>query len=528
MLVLRRILCACYGFLSIVFVVIIPSHILALLHPSLTSFFPADTEWIVLAMASVSLLVFGMAWWTVQTRKTWARFWALSASAVLILTMGPMLFGWRLMPLSFSGIYIALLAVGVAGLIVFARRGKAADAATSNLKPPRIAGDGTSRLSETLALLIGIAGTLAGMSLWRRWASSQGLPPSFGLAFWIDMPIALLLIITIHESGHALVGLYLGMKLRLFRMGPFLWHLVHCKWEFQFLPKGLLCQGGAASLVPTDPRQPRDREILMIAAGPLANLLTGFIAIALGLLAKGSPHEQEWYFFALFSTMSVVLFASNLVPIRPQVAYSDGARIYQILRGGPLADLHRCFALASAILVTPLRPRDYDIDALQRASDAFTEGQQAMYLRLLAYNHFHDCGQIPEACNALDQAEGIYYQSASEIPAQWHTVFVFGNAFLKRDPVSARTWWDRLQEKDPTNPDEIYWLCNSALLWSENKPQQANEAWITGHSLAALRPPAGAYDFNRDCFSQLRAAIDASPAPASEAANPESSVVSAE
>jgi len=30
-----------------------------------------------------------------------------------------------------------------------------------------------------------------------------------------------------------------------------------------------------------------------------------------------------------------------------------------------------------------------------------------------------------------------------------------------------------------------------------------------GHALAAQRPHAGAYDFNRDCFSQLREALDA-------------------
>jgi len=509
-LVLRKILCGCYGFLAIVFAVIIPGHILALLSPAEDAYLPASTESIFLAMASVSLFIFSMAWWTVRSSKAWARVWAIAASAVLIVTMGPICFWGRTLPLSFSAIYITLLAVGFAGLVAFARRGKGADAAIANPKPARIAGDGTSRGFDVLALLIGIAGTMAGLSLWNRWASSQDLPPSYGLTFWVDLPIALFFIIALHEGAHALAGISVGMKLRMFMIGPFRWNLALGKWKFQFIPQNLLGQGGAAGLVPSDPRQSRQREIVMIAAGPLANLVTGLIAIWLGLMAKGSPYEQQWYFFALFSNLSLVVFAANLVPARPEATYSDGARIYQILRGGPLADLQRCFAIAAAILITPLRPRNYDIEALQRAANTFTEGQQAMFVRLLAYNYFHDCGRIAEACHALDQAEAIYHQSASDIPAQWHTVFVFGNAFLKRDSASARAWWERMQAKQPPERDEIYWLCDSALLWSENSREQANEAWNKGHALAAQRPHAGAYDFNRDCFSQLREALDAS------------------
>jgi len=126
-------------------------------------------------------------------------------------------------------------------------------------------------------------------------------------------------------------------------------------------------------------------------------------------------------------------------------------------------------------MVTPLRPRNYDIEALQRAADAFTKGQQAMLLRLLAYNYFHDCGQITKPAMPLIRPRQSII-SPLQRSAQWHTVFVFGNAFLKRDSAAARAWWERMQAKNPTDTDEVYWLCDSALLWSENSREQANEA----------------------------------------------------
>jgi Zn-dependent protease len=486
--------------------------------PFILAFGAALLSRLVLVVPLAVAIVYAIAWWKIKQGKPAARRWAIAASLVTLLQS--LLFTFvvyiersRLMhsrPADLAIICGLMVLVGVAGLFAFAPRNALADTPINAAKPPRIAGDGTNRLFDTIAWLFGTAGYLGGMFLWRRWGYSAHLPTHFGSIFWLWLALALLLSITLHESGHALVGISLGMKLRMFMVGPFRWSLPLGKWKFQFLPKSILGQGGAAALVPTDPNQPSWREILMIAAGPLANLFTGLIAVGLGLASKHSPYEGAWYFLALFSTLSLVLFAANLVPVRPEAAYSDGARIYQILRGGPLADLHRCFAIAGAIMVTPLRPRNYDIEALQRAADAFTKGQQAMLLRLLAYNYFHDCGQITEACHALDQAEAIYHQSASEIPAQWHTVFVFGNAFLKRDSAAARAWWERMQAKNPTDTDEVYWLCDSALLWSENSREQANEAWNKGHALAAQRPHAGAYDFNRDCFSQLREALDAS------------------
>src|SRR5438046_2624889 len=113
----------------------------------------------------------------------------------------------------------------------------------------------------------------------------------------------------------------------------------------------------------------------------------------------------------------MVYGASNLVPFRTGGNYSDGAQIYQLLCNGPWADLDRAFSVAGSSLVTPLRPKNYDMDAIVRAGRTIDQGAQGLVLRLLAYNHYLDWGKFPEAGDALREATLIYNQSASDIPA---------------------------------------------------------------------------------------------------------------
>jgi len=462
--------------------------------------------------------VYGMAWWTVKNGRRWARAWAIGASLANILLSAPGFMAIyfarthsaRRMPdlFVFSGIPLAL---GIAGLAAFASRNALATPVAPP-KPDPIPGDGTSRLLDTLALLLAIAGVIAGMSLYMRWGHAQHLPIVHGYVNWLQLALAILFTIAAHEFGHAAVGIALGMKLRGFIVGPLQWRIRDGKWRFQFLPAKFFSAGGATSVVPTDPNQSHWREICMIAAGPLASLFTGLIALVVMLTAKGRPYEQGWEFLAQVATFSLIGFVTNLIPVRPEALYSDGAQIYQLLRGGPWADLHRVIGIAGSTLVTPLRPRDFDIEAIQRAEGSFTRGRPALILRLTAAEYFLDSGKFPESLQALAEAESIYLESASDIPAELHTALIFLSAFLSRNPADARLWWERMEAKKPTYFGVDYWLARSALLWVENRPAEAREAWEKVHALAQQLPAAGSYEFDRYRVTLLRGVLDAAPA----------------
>jgi hypothetical protein len=451
---------------------------------------------------------FGMAWWTVKWRRAYARFWAVIASIEIALmsllslflmhvqSLHPPRHSVHYQPHSFGFIEVFLLILGVAGVIAFARRDAMAQPVATP-KPQRIAGDGTSRILDVAAWVLVFAGYILGMSCWDQWGHAQNLPFNYGYRPWLEIAASLFFATLLHECGHAATGLGLGMKLRAFIVGPFQWRIREGHWTFQFLPAKLFSAGGATAMVPTDLEQNQPNEICMIAAGTAVNLFTGLLALVVAFAAKGQPYEQFWKFFAYFSTISLVEFATNLIPFQSQAFYSDGAQIYQLLRGGPWADLHHIMSVAASTAVTSLRPKDFDIQAIERVEQSFTKGRHALILRLLASSYFIDVGKIPQACEAVTEAERIYQESALDLPAEWCMAFVFRTAFLCRDVAGARAWWERMEAKKPTYFGTDYWLAKSALCWVEGKNEEAREAWEKGNLSAQKLPAAGDYEFDR-------------------------------
>ncbi len=455
-------------------------------------------------------VVYGLACWTFWTGRSAARGWGLAASGVNAILGCLFLYMDRRFLTEPAAAFLnpdaLLLGIGLAGLVAFRRR----DVVTAEQALQPLPGDGTNAVVNRAIWIAGTGSFVAGMSWWWRWARMSGL-------FWVrgeflhDLVMLLLLellMVALHEFGHAATGAALGMKLRAFIVGPFQWRVREGKWEFRFILAGFLAIGGATAVAPTDPKRPIWRDICMVAAGPAVSLAAGLAALWATFAAPGRPWSQDWLPLAFFSTLSLMTAALNLVPFRTKGFYSDGARIYQILSRGPWADLHRAFSAAAATMVTPLRPRDYDIDAIERAAGSISVGQAGLHLRLLAASYYLDWGRISDAREALGEAEAIYHESASDISPELCTPFIFGKAYLEHDPVGTRLWWDRMMAKKPVHFNADYWIARSAFLWSEQRLHEAREAWEKGNALAQQLPRAGAYDSDRDHFALLHKELE--------------------
>ncbi len=517
MYTLRKYLSWVFAFTSLVCLQIALSSILHTIHPSILH--PVHRHYALLLFLLVPTLftilaaVFGVAWWTVWKGKPSARGWGIAASLFYILV--------SLLPIiSFSrsvwaGVGVVLtnfglvLAIGAAGLVAFSRRYEQPISTARTQENLRIPGDGTIDLvNKTAGVLIFVAG-FAAYHWWLGWIRAKGFPVSH--SFW-DRSLMFVLIVFIiaalHELGHTATGLALGMKLRAFLVGPFQWRILGGKWSFQFNPVAILSGGGATGVVPATADFPRWRTLCMVAAGPLVTVVTGTCALWVAFSAKGDSAAQASVPLSLLGAWSLVLCAVNLVPLRIQGNYTDGAQIYQLLSDGPWGDFHQVAAVVGSSLVTPLRPRDLDIQAILRAAHSINQGTQGLILRLYSYVYFLDTGKISEAGEALREAESIYDRSASDIPAELHTEFVFGSAYVRRDAAAAREWWTRMEAKKPTRFNEDYWRANGALHWIEGDLKEANEAWEKANALAQQLPKAGAYEFDRYCCSLLRKALD--------------------
>jgi hypothetical protein len=462
------------------------------------------------AAAPLLGFVYAMACWNFWRGRASARAWGIAASMLNVALGSVFLYMDRRYLLESPGAFVnadsVLLAFGLGGLIAFRRSDVAS--AEESLQP--IPGDGTNAILNRMIWIAGAGAFLAGMSWWWRWARLRGLPAEETslVAKVMVLLLAQLAMVAIHELGHAAVGKALGMRIRGFVVGPLQWHIRDGRWRFRFVLTGFLTPGGATTVVPGRPGQAVWREVAMVSAGSCAGLLTGGLALWAVFHSLRSQQEQTWLPLAVFATMSLVVSLLNLIPFRTKSFYSDGARIWQMLSESPWRDLHRAFSAAAATTVTPLRPRDFDIEAIHRAAQAITVGQQALLLRLLASSYYLDRGRLSEAGQALEEAEAVFQRSAPDIPAELCTAFVFGKAYVQRDGAGTRMWWDRMEAKKPTRHDADYWLARSAFCWSEQRLEEAWESWEKGNALVKQLPRVGVYETDRDNFALLRRELE--------------------
>jgi hypothetical protein len=366
-----------------------------------------------------------------------------------------------------------------------------------------ISGDGTSSFLNHGMQLFAMLAYYGAYKWWIGWLERNDLPRPDFLNGTLTLVAVGLIIVTLHECGHALVGLILGMRLRAFLVGPFQWRIRDGKWEFYFEPRQILVTSGATGVVPSARDFPKWRQLCMLVAGVTVNVFSGCIALRLAFVeaARGTGGV-----LSLFGAFSLVAAGMNLMPFRIPGNYSDGAQVYQILSRGAWGDFHAVVALAGASLVTSVRPKDYDIDAIHRAAAAISQGTQGLLLQLLAHSYFLDRGELVKAGEHLAGAAKIYNDSAGDAPVEFTTPFVFGAAYILRTADVARQWWAHVEAKKPRlNSD--YWLTRSALHWVEGDLSVARESLEKAIALANSLPNTGACDFERYRCSLLRAVL---------------------
>lgn len=297
-------------------------------------------SWRILAELLTVALLSAKACWSTRKPSTKRNLWAMAASYVYL--DGGLLMLAVSHHRSLASPELLLVAAGAAGLAVFSRKSKTpAPAVTAaSTKPARIPGDRTSLWIDRLATVIFMIAAWQILASWYPWARSHNLHASVGLPMLGLIALVALVTAVLHECGHALAARAFGMRLLGFSAGPFQWRKQEGKWKLYFKSSGLL--GGTVHVLPTHPDEPAWHDVCMVAAGPLANLVTGPIFLWAALHAQGAAWQPVWFFLALMASFSLLVAGFNLVPLRSGTgSYSDGARILQYLTNSPVVELHR-------------------------------------------------------------------------------------------------------------------------------------------------------------------------------------------
>ncbi len=456
------------------------------------------------AVLAVSLL-FAAAWWTTRQRPAKRNVFAIAACLILIGEAALILYIDRDFQLGFAAFNVILLLGGIFGVVAFSGSETGAAPVPGKVRP--IAGDRTNPwVNKALFALLYIA-IWSGTGFWYRFGWQHGFPHYSFVPDILFITIACLINATLHECGHALTAFAFKMKLLAFNAGPLQWRRVQGKWKFNLNLAGLF--GGAVAVVPTHPDPPEGHDACVLVAGPLTNFMTAPFFLWATLHVEGTRFQSAWLLLAYLATFSIADAVFNLLPIRTKEgAYSDGARLLQLLTHSPIVPYLRAMARLQSTLVTPLRARDLDPVPLQQAAALRSQELSGLHLHLCVAQIFEDLGRIPEATASIAAAEAIYDSNSLDLPAALHTVFVYFHACRNRNAVAARLWWDRMQAKKIQRQNIDYWLACSALGWIEGRSADAEEAWRKADAEAQTLPPFGAYEFDRDRAALLRHLLD--------------------
>lgn len=302
--------------------------------------------------------LFAIAWWDTRKPAATLSVWALAASALNV-AQGVFL-GWlshltaasRIRFSPADGIFFVV--AGVAGLFIFSRRQAPSDPALAMPIAISVPGDRTSAATRHAVTALSTVAQIVALVFWSRLAYTQHLLRHHGLSWIVLTTAACILATVIHESGHAILAWCFEMKLLSFKAGPFHWASREGTWSFRFHAVGLVTPGGCISAAPAPDQAPWEL-ILMIAAGPGANLLFGAACTWAVIHDRWNTYQQTWEFLAYTGAFCLIGAALNLIPFRSEEgSYSDGARILQIATGSPLAFAASVPSLAAEEAPEPL------------------------------------------------------------------------------------------------------------------------------------------------------------------------------
>lgn len=142
-----------------------------------------------------------------------------------------------------------------------------------------------------------------------------------------------MLVVWVHECGHAVAGWLNGMRCHLLVIGPFSLRREGDRLRPHWNRSALLA-GGAVLMLPADDHDLKRRAAWMVAGGPLASLA---LAVAGCGVYEVMGHAPVWRVCGFIGLLSAGIFLATAIPSHWGLP-SDGSRLLTLWRGGPKAE----------------------------------------------------------------------------------------------------------------------------------------------------------------------------------------------
>ena len=266
------------------------------------------------------------------------------------------------------------------------------------------------------------------------------------IAVALLLPVGWLLAVLVHELGHVLAGRANVFAFHWLTVGPVKWQMVKGRLRVGWNTTGGPT-GGRTFCVPAGAHDLRRRYLAYSAGGPLASALFAVAAMGTGALLPATlagVGQVLGGILVLSGAMSVALFISALLPhARQGGVYSDGSRMWNLLRNSAGGQMELAVLAAMAASLAGTRPRAWD----RRLLDAAAALPQEMHFKLFVFHYLYlialDHGHIAEA----DRYLRAYRERLSMMPTAFHGSVWLESAFFaaayQHDGPAAEAFLDR-------------------------------------------------------------------------------------
>jgi hypothetical protein len=321
--------------------------------------------------------------------------------------------------------------------------------------------------------------------------------------------VVVLAVLATHEAGHLLAGRLVGFRFLLFIAGPVRvareGDRVRVGWN-----RSLSLAGGIAATGPTPDRleRLRERTAIMVAGGPVTSLLAGlavgalYLAAGPGDAAAGGPGVLP-KLALIFALASLAIAVVTLFPGRASGFLTDGARLLQLLRGGPRAEADAALVALIAWSLAGVRPGDWDPDLVERALRDDDGPFHATGLHY-AWRHAADAGDEEAAASYRKALLGRLH----EIPGAARSGILLDLATdtaLAGDAAQAELLLEEAGEGGPLDDGFQRPLAEAALAAVDGRPEEARARADRAEALLDRAMDASAAAPARERIERIRA-----------------------